>query len=278
MIKALINGQPDTVVSITDRAFNYGDGVFETIAVNDRKLQFWSKHYQRLSNGCEKLSIIPPAEEKLLDDIKKLVPQQGKFVLKIIVSRGAGGRGYAAESSLAPTIVVSLNHWPENNQIRIEKGIRARLCEHRLVINPALAGIKHLNRLDQVIARNEWHNSDFDEGIMLDLNDNLLEGTASNLFVKINNQWQTAPEKDCAVAGVMRAFILEQLAKKNIACIEKRIKQSELPLVDEVFVCNSIWGIIPVIQCDEFQFSIGDDVKDLQKELDQQLDSYSYVF
>ncbi len=277
MIKALINSQLTSNISIEDRAFQYGDGVFETIAVNNKMLQFWPEHYQRLIAGCNKLGITPPAEQTLLKDIKQLVTENNLFVLKIIVSRGCGGRGYLANSSLTPSIVITLNDWPGHIQQKKEAGIHTRICQHRLLINPALAGIKHLNRLDQVIARNEWHNNDFDEGIMLDLNDNLLEGTASNLFVKINNRWQTADDHDCAVTGVIRGFVLEQLVNKKITCIEEKINKSELSLVQEMFVCNSVWGIIPVTRCDEFEFSIGNDTRELQKDLDQQVNSGSYV-
>jgi len=277
MIKSIINSQSASNISIEDRAFQYGDGVFETIAVDNKKLQFWSEHYQRLIAGCKKLAITPPSEQLLLEDIRQLVTDENQYVVKLIVSRGCGGRGYLADSSLTPNIVVTLNDWSGDIQQKQEAGIRIRICQHRLVINPTLAGIKHLNRLDQVIARNEWHNSDFDEGIMLDLNDNLLEGTASNLFAKINNQWHTAAVQDCAVAGVIRAFVLEQLTNKNKVCIENKMNKSELPLIEEMFVCNSVWGIVPVTQCEEFEFSTGNDTRDLQKEMDQQVDSRSYV-
>lgn len=276
MIKALINGEPATTVSIKDRAFNYGDGVFETIAVKNKQLQFWSSHFLRLKKGCQKLGIDQPDEKQLLSDIKQLITESDQFVLKILISRGTGGRGYAVDGVLSATIVLSLNPWPVDIETKQTHGINTRLCQHRLAINPALAGIKHLNRIDQVIARNEWHNTDITEGIMLDYEDYLIEGTATNLFVKINGQWQTAPEKNCAVAGTIRAFVLAHAGKKNLAICERKVHHSELSSVEEMFVCNSIWGIVPVVSCDQLQLTAGDDTRHLQKELEQHLVSYSY--
>jgi len=277
MIKSIINGELTSVISVQDRAFNFGDGVFETIAVNNKKLQFWVEHYRRLIHGCELLGITVPSEKKLLNDIKQLEIDNGQYVLKIIVSRGSSGRGYVADSVITPTVVVTLNSWPDNIHDKRAKGVESRLCHHRLVINPALAGIKHLNRIDQVIARNEWHNNDIAEGIMLDHNNNLIEGTASNLFVKIKNQWQTAAVQDCAVAGVIRAFVLARFADSNMSCVERKINRTELSSVQEMFVCNSVWGILPVTQCDNYELPVGNDTLELQKEFVQQLDRRSYV-
>ncbi|MCK4709457.1 MAG: aminodeoxychorismate lyase [Gammaproteobacteria bacterium] len=225
---SLVNGIAADSVSIKERALNYGDGVFETIAVHNRRLHYWSMHYQRLKNGCERLAIKLPADEELLSDIKKLDFDKGSSVLKIIISRGQGGRGYSAEGINKATIILTLNPWPEFVNKYQQNGIAVRLCDHRLIINPALAGIKHLNRLDQVLARNEWHNDDTQEGLMLDQAGYILEGISSNVFIMINNKWITAPATECAVAGVIRQAILNIAGQINLIIEERTIQQSEL--------------------------------------------------
>lgn len=264
-------------ISIKDRAFNYGDGVFETIAVHHYKLHYWSEHYYRLKVGCDKLAIKPPNENDLLSDIAKLDLSESSSVLKIVVSRGDGGRGYSVIGVGEPNIVISKNPWPAFVEPYQQKGIKVRLCQHRLTINSALAGIKHLNRLDQILARNEWHNDDYQEGLMLDQNDYLLEGISSNLFVKINQQWITSPIKDCAIAGVMREAVVRKMNELGINMEQRKIHVSELSSVKEMFVSNSIWGIVPVVSCESNLFAIGNNTQQLQMEIEQERESVSYV-
>ena len=277
MISSIVNGIETDNISIKDRALNYGDGVFETIAVHQNRLHYWKAHYRRLQRGCELLGIKTPSESSLLSEIKKLNLGVESAVLKIIVSRGAGGRGYLADESLVPTVIITLNAWPDFVTSYQEQGIHARLCNHRLLINPALAGIKHLNRIDQVIARNEWHNDQIQEGLMLDQEDYLIEGTSTNLFMRTDDKWFTAPISACAVAGVIRDAVIKLINKNNLSITERKLSQSELSLVNEMFVCNSVWGIVPVLNCDDHQFNIGDVTRRLQMEFEQEIDKVSYV-
>lgn len=270
MITTLINGIASDHVSVKDRAFNYGDGVFETLAINNSKIHFWAAHFARLQKGCETLGIEPPTESALLNDIKKLQFSDAPAVLKIVVSRGVGGRGYLADQQIQPTTVITVNPWPEDIEKKQQQGIAIRLCKHKLIINPALAGIKHLNRIDQVMARNEWHNDDIQEGLMLDVNDHIVEGTASNIFCFIGDSWVTPPATSCAVAGVVRAQLINKLADTGQQIIERKIQLSELSSVKEMIVCNSVWGILPVVSCEELQFTIGQYSRDLQQILEQE--------
>lgn len=264
-------------ISIKDRAFNYGDGVFETIAVHHNKLHYWSEHFHRLKLGCDSLGIKPPNENDLLSDIAKLDLSESSSVLKIVVSRGEGGRGYSVSGVGEPNTVISKNPWPVFVGPYQQEGIKVRLCQHRLIINPALAGIKHLNRLDQVLARNEWHNDDYQEGLMLNQGDYLLEGISSNLFVKINQQWITSPAKDCVVAGVMRDAVVRKMDGLGINLEQRKIHVSELSSVKEMFVSNSIWGIVPVVYCESNVFEIGNNTQQLQTKIEQEKESVSYV-
>lgn len=275
MSLSIINGVLTDQISIKDRGLNYGDGVFETIAVHHKKLHYWTAHYNRLKMSCERLSIKAPDEKTLSADIAQLAFDATSSVIKIIVTRGQGGRGYSSEGISEPNIVISNNPWPSFVESYQQQGIKVRLCEHRLIINPALAGIKHLNRLDQVLARNEWHNDEYQEGLMLDQDDNLLEGISTNVFVKIDQQWITTPSKACVVDGVMRAAVLRNADKADINIEQRMITYSDLSNVKEMFVTNSIWGIVPVRSCESYLFKIGNDCRKLQKSLEK--DSVSYV-
>lgn len=277
MVTSIINGIETDKLSIKDRSLNYGDGVFETIAVHGKQMHYWKAHYERLHNGCKVLGIKSPLEAELLSEFKKLDLDNDSVVLKIIVSRGAGGRGYLADETIEPTVIISVNKWPDFVTQYQQQGIRTRLCQHRLIINPALAGIKHLNRIDQVIARNEWHNNHIQEGLMLDQDDCLVEGTGTNLFMKIDNHWFTPPVSGCAVAGVVRDAVIDYLNKNNLSLTERKPLLTELNSVTEMFVCNSVWGIVPVTSCDDYQFEIGDDTRQLQMEFEREKEVVSYV-
>lgn len=278
LVLSLINGIPADHVSVKDRAFNYGDGLFETIAVHGNQLHYWKEHYQRLLKGCQVLGFDAPLETDLLEQIRKLDFDADASVLKIVVSRGQGGRGYSTAGIDKTNIIITLYPWPDFVNTYQQQGITVRLCEHRLIINPALAGIKHLNRIDQVLARNEWHNDNIQEGLMLDADGCLLEGISSNLFIRINNQWITAAVKDCAVDGVIRNAVIVIAANNKVKIEERKIHQSELSSVQSMFVCNSIWGIVPVTACDSYRFEIGEHIKQFQMELEWEIEAQSYVF
>ncbi|MDH5517754.1 MAG: aminodeoxychorismate lyase [Gammaproteobacteria bacterium] len=276
MTRVLVNGIATELLSVYDRAVNYGDGVFETIAVSGRQLHYWQAHFQRLTQGCQRLSITAPAETALLADIAKLSFPDAPSVLKIVLTRGQGRRGYATTGDEQPAVILSLSNWPEFVSSYQQQGIHLRLCQHRLIINPVLAGIKHLNRLDQVMARNEWHNEQIQEGLMLDQHGYLLEGISTNLFVMMDNQWFTAAASECAVAGIMRNAIISISARIGIPIEERKIHQSELSSVQQMMVCNSIWGLVPVISCDQYRFQTGDICSRLQSEIEKDKTTVSY--
>ena len=277
MINAVVNGALTNQVSITDRAFNYGDGVFETIAVHNKALHYWNEHYQRLEKGCEALGISSPSESELLADIKKLALSANSSIIKVVISRGQGGRGYSAAGVTQTTTVITQHEWPGYITRYQSQGINSRICQHRLLINPALVGIKHLNRLDQVLARNEWHNDDIQEGFMLDRDDNIIEGTCTNIFLKTSKGWVTPADDSCAVAGVMRAAVINKASQTGLVINKQSVKLSELASVKECFVCNSIWGVVPVLSCDSYHFEINDDMRQIQTELEQEIETVSYV-
>lgn len=164
----LVNGKVSSRIEIADRGLQYGDGLFETIAIRDERAILYSSHLKRLEDGCRRLSI-PLIARRILDkEIFKLCRGVSRGVLKVIVTRGSGGRGYQPPSQPQPTRILSVHPWPNYPSLFIEYGITLRVCHTSLGYNPCLAGIKHLNRLEQVLARSEWENPMIPEGLMLD--------------------------------------------------------------------------------------------------------------
>jgi 4-amino-4-deoxychorismate lyase len=256
-VTVLVNGEAVDCVPTTDRGLLYGDGVFETIAVSAGQLSFWERHVQRLQSGCERLGIGPIDVAQLALECRLLAQQSQLAVIKIICTRGSGGRGYRVPGQPHPTRIVQLHGWPGYPASYAGTGIQSRICRTRLGHNPSLAGIKHLNRLEQVLARREWTDPAIREGLMLDTAGNVVEGTMSNVFMVKEARLVTPDLTLCGVAGIMRAHVLE-LAKQHT--IESRVQPVALETLlqaDEVFVCNSLIGIWPVIGIDAQAFPKG---------------------
>ena len=260
-----INGKQTNKISIEDRAVQYGDGVFETIAVKEKLLEFWKEHYQRLNNGCKILKIKCPSKTFLKKEINKFIKKtkKNKFVLKIIISRGIGGRGYNPPRNSKPTRILGIYDWPNYLETNFTKGIMMDICKIRISAQPFLSKIKHINRLEQIIARSEWQNKSISESIMLDLNDNVIEGTMSNIFGVKKNIFYTPNIKFAGIEGIMRGVILKLLKKNKKKYIIKKITLKELLKFEEIFVCNSIFGIWSVIKISKKKFSFGEKTKEI---------------
>lgn len=267
-----INGAPVDCLSSLDRGLLYGDGVFETISVRDGEPRFWFLHMARLTEDCQRLGIPSPDQKHLLAEVSSLLPGRERCVLKIIVSRGCGGRGYRAPAKAAPTQIIQVHSWPDYPQTCNASGVRVRLCSLRLGHNPALAGIKHLNRLEQVQARREWDDPDIMEGLLRDDDGNLIEGTMSNLFLVRSGVLMTPDLARCGVAGVMRSVVMDLAETMSLQVDTRELGLSELAQADEVFVTNSVIGIWPVVMVDETAYHVGPVTLRLQ-ELVANLDS-----
>jgi len=253
----LINGESKEHIEVSDRGLQYGDGLFETIAVKSGQAQFLDRHLQRLNAGCSRLLISPPDNKLLKNEVASLANQADRAVVKIIVTRGTGGRGYRQPDVVKPTRIVSLHPYPDYPNSCQQQGIRVRFCVTRLGLNPTLAGIKHLNRLEQVLARAEWHDPMIQEGIMLDSDGYVVEGTMTNLFFVKDEMLYTASLEKAGVAGIIRGVVMEQAALHGIKIFEGRVSRDDLLSADELFVCNSVIGIWPIRQIEHQQYSVG---------------------
>ena len=255
-ISILINGRELDQVAILDRGFQYGDGLFETIYIAGGEPEFWQQHLERLTNGCHQLNITMPEITVLRNEAERLSGGISEGVLKIIITRGQGGRGYAAHETKT-TRVLAVFPAPQYPKENWSRGVNVRICSTRLGLNPALAGIKHLNRLEQVLARAEWNSSHIDEGLMLDIDDNIIEGTMSNVFSVIKGELYTPELSQCGVKGIMRGEVIKIAKQAGLALHETRLSLDDLYRSEELFLCNSVIGVWPVYQLEDHVFKKG---------------------
>lgn len=243
---ALVNGEPTPSIAVADRGLSYGDGVFETLAVVDYKPALWDRHLARLDNGCERLGFDPPPRSTWLDDLGKLaLPRFG--VLRISATRGIGGQGYAPPPSPRPTRVIRCLPAPDRPAEWWAEGVIARFCQMRLSIQPALAGIKHLNRLEQVMARQEWRAPEIAEGLMESTDGRVIEATATNLIVDRGDHLCIPITDDCGVDGVMQTWLVERAIAMG-ATVERGTLRRDNLLSGRggVMLTNSLIGVWPV--------------------------------
>ncbi len=253
----LINGEQQKHLAVTDRGLHYGDGLFETIAIRNAKPSFWHYHIERLTHGCGRLGIPVPDERLLAQEAATLCHGQARAILKIIITRGSGGRGYQAPESVKATRLLGLYPWPDYPDNNWSGGVALRYCSTPLACNPRLAGIKHLNRLEQVMARAEWHDSAIAEGLMCDLQGHVIEGTMSNLFLVNDGQLLTPKLEHCGVEGVMRRVILEQAGALGLTVSLCNIERETVDTAEEVFICNSVFGLWPVKTIGDVRYTPG---------------------
>lgn len=243
-----------------DRGLAYGDGLFETVLVHARRAVWWPQHWERLARGAGRLGIGLPQREWLEAELGVLLPKApDRAVLKLILSRGAGGRGYAADPQIEPTLVISMHAVPAMPA----KPLRLRWCDTRLAIQPALAGLKHLNRLEQVLARAEWQDPDIHEGLMLDTAGQLACATAANVFARIQGRWLTPPVSRRGVAGVARAWVLANAPDAAEAALER----GDVESAEALFLCNAVRGILPVGSLGERRWAAHPALDELRRRL-----------
>ncbi|NOQ94079.1 MAG: aminodeoxychorismate lyase [Methylophaga sp.] len=269
----LVNGKPEDRIAVSDRGLQYGDGLFETIAFRHGIPEFIEAHLKRLLDGCGRLNIpfrqLELLRKELIEVYQNL--SDSDAVIKIMITRGSGGRGYLAENTVEPTRIISTHPLPNYPESHSLTGVSVRFCQHKLSENTSLAGIKHLNRLDNVLARNEWDNAEIAEGLMFDQSNNLVEGTMSNVFIvkSKSNQLLTPLLNKSGVAGIMRAQIMHLASQLGLLIKETVITRNDLRKADEVFVCNSINGIWPVIDVVDIEkkYTLGSITQQLQQAL-----------
>ncbi len=267
VIHELVNGQQRNDLSTQDRGLSYGHGVFETVKVVAGEPILIDEHLQRLISSCQRLKI--PTDnllQQLIADLDYL-PYVDLGVVKIIVTAGVGGRGYQLPDDPRPSRIVQLfpfPHFPDNPS---QQGIQARWCDIQLSSVPTLAGIKHLNRLEQVLARAEWSDPHIREGILLGSDQFIAEGTMSNIFIVKDNTLKTPDLSRYGVEGIMRNHIIKLAKQSDLSVSVLPLTKNDLLDADEVFFCNSLIEIWPLRKIAQQSFEVGAVTRSLQKAL-----------
>ena len=259
----LINGVHSEYLDVMDRSIHYGDGIFETIlclgadadtenqAARDARLCYWQQHYQRLKHSAQRLQLECPDERVLLADIKKLLQHAvpaAACVIKIILSRGSGDRGYLYPKRQAESRIVMLSDIDAAHSSLLSGHLltgELYLCQQPASINTGLAGLKHLNRLENVIARNEFaaRKGTYIDGIMLNDEAAVIECSMSNLFAVAGERLITPDLQRSGVNGVMRDVIIELARSDGIDVSVRELMSDELLSMDALFISNSLIGM-----------------------------------
>lgn len=248
----LIDGEPSTSIQAMDRGLAYGDGVFRTMRTGAGQPLWWVDQFAKLAADCVALSLRCPDESLLQDEVCQVAEAgAGDAVVKVIVTRGVGTRGYAYTGAEAGTRIVSSAPLPVYARPVASRDISARWCDLRLGPQPRLAGIKHLNRLENVLARSEWDDPAIVEGLLRDESGAVIGGVMSNLFWMKDGALYTPDLQACGVAGVARARILRAATRQGIATHIGLWQPDVILAADEVMICNSVMGVRRVAQLDD---------------------------
>jgi 4-amino-4-deoxychorismate lyase len=252
-----INGQPQPVGDLTislldDRGLAYGHGLFESMVLTDSTIPLLDRHLSRLIQDSQLMGISVGNDDinhylkVFLETLSAQAFNSG--IVKIILTAGSGGRGYAMPAKIVPTLIYSYTPLPENVAHQRDKGVDIRLCRHLLGTGSTLAGVKHLNRLDQVMARSEWSHNRYQDGLMFTEAGDVIEATSANIFVKTQDgQWLTPDLDQSGVSGVMRKLLIEEVFPAcDIRVSVKAINRDTLLDAQQILLCNSVRGILRV--------------------------------
>lgn len=261
----LVNGMPLDQIGISDRGFNYGDGLFTTLVCRGGVPLLWSSHGARLVSGCQRLAISPPDLSLLRAEVEQLAGADD-CVIKLVISRGYGGRGYATAGVGSPNRVVSRHPLPAQRQQWRQQGVVVTLLEQPLGSQPLLAGLKSLNRLEQVLLRQAVVDAGADEGICMDEHGMLVEATAANLWWRHQGHWYTPTLDRCGVSGVMRQLLLDTLAARGEPARQVRASAMALDEAEELMLTNTTFGLVPVRRYQRREFSSWPAIRRLQQE------------
>jgi 4-amino-4-deoxychorismate lyase len=246
-----IDGVAASTIPVDDRGLLYGDGLFETILVRNGTARFLAAHLARLARGCARLGIPYDDDGVRADVTTALAPAPPLAIVKLIVTRGsAARRGYAPQAGAARRIVTL---WPTTDTRSMVAGVTLGVARTRAATNPALAGLKHLNRLDNVLAAAELADGHLDL-LMLDAADRLVSGTSCNLFVAHDGRLATPKLDSAGVAGVLRGIVLREAPKLGVVVQERTLTLADLAAADEVLVTNARIGVVPVARVGQHSF------------------------
>ena len=261
MLECLVNGEISAFVPVTNRGLHFADGVLELIPVLQGRPLRWQLHMDRLSLSCERLGVTAPAQAILLREVQTVSAGLAEAVVQIIVTRNGSSDTYATADDSGCTRIVSAHAYPTDALERSRHGVKARICDLRLSIQPALGGINHLNRLERVLATREMSGQDEQEGLLLDTEGNVISAIDANVFIVMGDRLLTPRLDRCGVRGILRAQVLAHFSAR---CEQRRIQEDFLREAHEVFLCDTVRGISPVTDIGDIHYGIGSVTREVQ--------------
>jgi len=263
-----IDGAPAASVDVLDRGLHYGDGLFETIACRAARPRFLDLHLERLAEGCARLGIAYQDFDPLGAQIRALAAAHEASLIKLLLTRGsATGRGYGPEGGERARVVLLQYPWPQEDPALSEHGVAVRTAHGRLGENPRLAGLKHLNRLEQVLIRAEWRDPAIHEALVFSSSGWLISGTMSNVFLVTSGRLMTPALTQAGVRGVMRKVVLREAQAAGLSVGEGALDAAALAAAEEIFLTNARIGLWPVRSLDGAPRSVGAVTRQLQRVL-----------
>ena len=246
-------------ISVNDRAFSYGDGLFETILVKNNKIIYLKEHVERLHKGCDIICIDKPTFSLIKKNAEIAIGNRKNCVLKIILSRGSCDFGYQYPKDLIPNLYFIRTNISSDKDNMTER-VDVAYSNYKPSGNNNLSKIKHLNRLDQCLIANELQNiKNGYNDLVLTQNKNIIETLSSNLFfakeVKKQYIFDTPLISDFGIKGVMREKIIQSLRKKRLKINIKNIEVSDVKKYTSCFKVNSVKGIIFIDRIGKNKFS-----------------------
>jgi len=260
-----VNGQRCSTIAVNDRGLSYGDGLFTTILVANGQCCLLEKHLSRLQQGIKLLAIAQIDFNQLIGQLVSLGEQLEQGLIKVIITRGAGVRGYSSVGCDSPSVIVSTGDLPANyRQLRV-KGICVGVSTVALGLNPVTAGLKHLNRIEQVLVRQQIDQHNWQDAIVLDCQGFIVESNLANLFWVDQGILYTPSLDFAGVDGVMRARVLEQAKDLELEVKCDRYRLSSIIGASEIFITNSLMQLVPIVGIEEYKYAIGPITKALSK-------------
>lgn len=271
-VRYCVNGKTVAGIAPTNRGLAYGDGVFRTMRLLDGVLQDWPLHYQTLVADCSKIQIVCPSAELLMREFKYFMTsasdaEKQASVIKMVITRGEGARGYAPPAVCEPTRIIVSSPMPRYSPAIYSQGVALYTCHTRLAHQPLLAGIKHLNRLENVLARAELKDPHFFDGLLLDYDEHVIEAVSGNLLIRKHGQVFTPALETCGVAGVMRQKVLDWYKTQGEPVVITALHRDSLLQAESVVITNSVYGFLQVVQLDAQLLASDGWAQELRKKL-----------
>ncbi|MFI8418102.1 aminodeoxychorismate lyase [Serratia sp. NPDC078593] len=241
-----INGQRGDALKLDDRGLQFGDGCFTTARVVEGKVDLLPWHIERLQQAALRLMLPATDWQAFEQEMRHAAESIPHGVVKAILTRGRGGRGYSPQGCHQPTRIVTCSAYPQHYLAWRERGIRLTLSPVPLARNPLLAGLKHLNRLEQVLIRTHLDQTEADEALVLDTAGLLVECCAANLFWRKGKAVYTPDLNQAGVAGLMRRRVIERLMGSEYSLNIVSEPLETLANADEVLISNALMPLLPV--------------------------------